>query len=199
MIFFLQPILAMGAVPLNYVKVTVQKQNDFILHFFFIQRNRGRFDIFQSILQQSWLNHRNTVLNRLSVKNVPNVITLIKGNTESVYKMRAPQMENQLWQTFHVLRQSKWGFVIFHKVGVILRPFAQTLIQPLPYIFLFFIQRFVDAHSCQINSCCFFVKSFCNGLNSVTPFPLNCCNSRDILPRPVTIMRFQLNKVKLNL
>jgi len=107
-------------------------------------------------------------------------------------------MINKLRKTFHVMRESERRFVIFYKVGIILCPFTQTLIQPLSYVFLLFIQCLIYTHSCQVDGSCLLVEPLSDSLNSVTPLSLYCCNSCNVLTRSVAIISLYLNEVKLN-
>lgn len=118
------------------------------------------------------MNHRNTVEYGLPVEDVPDVVTFVEGDTESVYEVGPSQVEDQLGESFHGVRQGERGLVVADEVGVVLSPLAQGLVKPLPNVLLLLVQRLVDAHPGQVDGRSLLVETLCHGFDPIAPLPL---------------------------
>lgn len=95
MVISFLPALASRTVPFRYHEVCIKQQNDIIFHLLLIQRNSDRLCSFivQRVRKESWLDHRQTINNRLAIKSDPLEERFIQTDAKSVDKVTSTKVE----------------------------------------------------------------------------------------------------------
>jgi hypothetical protein len=84
-----------------------------------------------------------------------------------------PQVEQQLREALHLFGQAERALIVSGIIREELSPFDKSMIDPLPDIFLLFIEHLVDALPSHEDSRCFLIESFDDSLILIGPLSLD--------------------------
>ena len=149
----------MLSIPNQYRKVRIHQQYNVLLHLTGIHLNRFRLRILYRVLQESWLNHYQTVGHRFPHQTGSLVDRLIRRTSEWINYPTSSQVVHVLREMLH------WGW----KTETIRIPFAidaepntefqQSSINPFLHLCWFFYLSLLRSYSGHHHDCCLFIKS----------------------------------------
>lgn len=102
-VFVLLPVLDGGAVPLDYNEVGVEKEDDVVFHFLFVELDAHGFCGFvgEGVGDEGGLDHGNAVVDGLSIDAVTFEEGFVEADSEAVDEVAASKVEDELWELFH--------------------------------------------------------------------------------------------------